>query len=96
MNGAAEVLVIILSVVLALFLLLVIVLTILLIRITKQIKAITGSAERTIQSVEAATTHMSKAATPALMLKLLTTIVKKSVTVSKRKKAKEDSHVKRK
>jgi uncharacterized protein YoxC len=52
MNTASEILVIILSVFLALFLILGIVLTIYLIKITRQIKHITQTAEKTVDGIE--------------------------------------------
>lgn len=96
MGSAAEILVIILSVMLAIFLTLVIVLTILLIRITKQIKSIASSAERTVHSVENATSQFNKLATPAALLKVAGMIAKKTVNMSKTHKTKEGDHVKRK
>lgn len=71
MSGAAEVLVIILAVVLAVFLVLAIILAILMIRITKQIKAITGTAERTVANLEHATHNASKYSSPVAIGRLL-------------------------
>lgn len=96
MDSAAEVLVIILSVLLAIFLALVIALVILLIRITKQIKAIASSAERTVHSVESATSQFNKLATPAILFNLVSMIAKKTVKMSKSHKVKETDHVKKK
>ena len=96
MGSAAEILVIILSAALAIFLALVIVLAILLIRITKQIKSIANSAERTVQSVENATSKFNKLATPAILLNVASMIAKKTVKMSKSHKAKETENVKRK
>ena len=89
MDGAAGILVIILAVTLAIFLVLAIVLIVLLIRITKQIKNITDSAERTVSNVESATFNVSRFTTPASAFALV-----KSIINAKRKK--EKRHVKRK
>lgn len=59
MDWAPQVLVVILSVFLALFLLLSIVLVVLLIKVTKQIKTVTTSAERTVVKLEEAATNAS-------------------------------------
>lgn len=71
MSGAAEVLVIILAVVLAVFLILAIILAVLMIRITKQIKTITGTAERTVSNLEHATHNASKYSSPIAIGRML-------------------------
>jgi predicted PurR-regulated permease PerM len=71
MSGAAEVLVIVLAVVLAIFLVLAIVLAILMIRITRQIKKITGTAERTVANLENATHNVTKFGSPLLIGRML-------------------------
>lgn len=95
MNGAAEILVIVLAILLAIFLVLAIALAVLLIKISKQIKSITGSAERTVNSVESAALRMGRLTSPALLMKLVTSAVKKG-TAAKSKKSKEEHNVKRK
>jgi len=77
----AQVLVIILSVFLAIFLLLAVVLTILLIKVTKQIKSITSTAERAAIKLEGVARNISTAASPMLIAKLVRSFVK-----AKRKK----------
>lgn len=72
----AQVLVIILSVFLALFLLLSIVLIALLIKVTRQIKSITQSAERTVGNVEKVANNFTAATSPAVIAKVVSTFVK--------------------
>jgi len=67
MNGAAEVLVIILSVFLAIFLLLGIILTVYLIKVSREIRDITSSAKRTVLSVESIVNGVSKISSPVFM-----------------------------
>ena len=71
----AQVLVIILSVFLALFLLLAIVLVALLIKVTRQIKSITNTAERTVDKVENVAGKFSAAASPAVVAKVAKTFI---------------------
>lgn len=71
MDGAAGILVIILAVALAVFLLLAIILMILLIRISRQIKHITQSAEHTMESAEGVMKNMRRFTTPAILGKLV-------------------------
>lgn len=61
MDGAAEVLVIILSVFLGIFLVLAIILTTLLIKVTIQMKAIAKSAQRTAEDIETTVSNISRA-----------------------------------
>lgn len=68
---ATEILVILLSSFLALFLFIGIVLAVLLIRITRQIKRVTDSAERTATSIEHVVSGAEKIATPAMVAKLV-------------------------
>lgn len=81
MDGAAQILVIVLAIMLALFLFLSIVLFVLLIKISKQIKSVTESAERTVHSVESAAGNVS----PALVI---VKILKKAVDMRSKKKGK--------
>ncbi|MDN5275703.1 MAG: exported protein of unknown function [Candidatus Saccharibacteria bacterium] len=77
MDPAAEILVIILSIFLALFLLLGIILTVYLIRLTGEIKKITQSAKRTVDSFEDAVTNASKFASPMYVAKIIGSTIKK-------------------
>lgn len=65
----AQLLVIILAVLFAIFLIVAIVLAISLISITKQIKAATASAGRTVSAIEDSVNKMNKAALPIMLLK---------------------------
>ena len=73
----AQVLVIILSIFLALFLLLAIVLTAILIKLTRQIKAVTGSAQRTAESVEKAVVGFTNVTSPMFLARELAKQFKK-------------------
>lgn len=74
----AMVLVIILAVFLALFLVLAIVLVALLIKVTKQIKSITTTAERTALKFESAAENISRFSSPIMIAKLVSSFIKKS------------------
>lgn len=74
----AQVLVIILSIFLAVFLLLGIVLIAMLIRVTRQIKAVTDSARSTAEHIEQAVAGMSKVTSPLFLVQLITKHFKKS------------------
>ena len=69
--NAMEILVVILSTFLAIFLLVGIVLTVLLVRVTQQIKRITGTAERTASSIESAVTNFTKVSSPLVIAKMV-------------------------
>lgn len=73
----AQVLVIILSIFLAVFLLLGIVLAILLIRITKQIKAVTDTAQKTVNGIEGIVSNIGRFSSPSILLKMITKKIKK-------------------
>ncbi len=68
---AMETLVIILSVFLAIFLLLGIILAVLLVRVTQQIKRVTGTAERTATSIEKAVSGFAKVSSPLVIAKII-------------------------
>lgn len=72
----AQVLVIILAIFLAIFLALAIALTILWIRVTMQIKSITGAAERTALRLENAAQNAAKFATPLTIINLVSKFIK--------------------
>jgi uncharacterized protein involved in cysteine biosynthesis len=73
----AQILVIILSIFLALFLLLAIILTVTLIKLTRQIRSVTGSAQRTAESVEKAVVGFTNVTSPIYLAKLLSKHIKK-------------------
>ena len=74
----AQVLVIILSVFLALFLLLSIILVVLLIKVTRQIKSVTGAAERTALKFESVASNVAAFSSPIAIAKVVSEFVKKS------------------
>ena len=86
MSSSSEVLVIILSIALAVFLVLGITLIIYLIVLTHQIRKITNSAERTVDSIESVVSKISKVITPIYMSEVIKTFVNK---VKKNKKGDE-------
>ncbi len=71
----AQVLVIILSVFLAIFLLLGIVLLALLIKVTRQIKSVTGAAERTALKVEGMATNIATFSSPVALAKMVSSFI---------------------
>lgn len=73
----AQILVIILAVFLAIFLLLAIVLTILLIKVTRQIKTVTGSAMKTAAGVEKMVTNITTITSPMMLYKTVSKYFKK-------------------
>jgi len=81
----AQVLVIILSIFLAIFLLLGIILTVLLIKVTKQIKSVTQSAERTVNGLEKMVMNASTFTSPAHLAKIIFGQVKKMQRKDSRK-----------
>lgn len=74
---SADILLIILSTVLAIFLILGIVLTVILIGIAKQIKRVAGTAQRTAEYLEGAASSLPKMIGPALITKLVAGLIKK-------------------
>ncbi|HET8884342.1 MAG TPA: hypothetical protein VFM68_02630 [Candidatus Saccharimonadales bacterium] len=74
----AQILVIILSIFLAIFLLLAIILTILLIKVTRQIKAVTGTAMKTADGLEKIVAGFRKTSSPLLALHMLTKLFNKN------------------
>lgn len=74
----AMILVIILSIFLALFLALGIVLVVLLIKVTKQIKSITQTAERTALKFEGAAENITKFSSPIMIAKMVSSFIKKT------------------
>lgn len=72
-----EILVIILSIFLAIFLLAGIILAILLIKISRQIKRVTNSAEKTANTLQGFASNISKVGSPMLVAKLVAEQLKK-------------------
>lgn len=72
----AQVLVIILAVFLALFLLLSTILVVLLIKVTKQIKSVTGAAERTALKFENTASNIATFTSPVALAKMITSFFK--------------------
>lgn len=77
MSDAAQILVIILSVFLAFFLLLATILTVLLIRVTRQIKAVTATAKVTVDHLNSLAVNASKMVSPAIIAKVIMSQLKK-------------------
>ena len=77
MPGAAEILVIILSVVLAIFLILAIVLMVLLIKITRQLRTVAGTAQKAAEHINSLAVNATKLASPALIGKFVFDQLKK-------------------
>jgi uncharacterized protein YoxC len=77
MSSAAEILVIILSITLAVFLILGIVLTIYLIKLTRDIRAITQSAERTVNNIESAVSGVARLTSPLFFAEMIARYIKK-------------------
>lgn len=73
----AQILVIILSTFLAIFLLLAIILTALLIKVTRQIKEVTGTAARTAEGLERAVAGFTAITSPLVLFKTVMKYVKK-------------------
>lgn len=71
MSTAAEILVIITSIVLVIFLVIAIVLVILVIRVTSKIKKVAESGEEIAHNLERATNGFSRASTPLFFINLL-------------------------
>jgi len=89
MDIAAEILVIILSVTLTVFLVVGIILTIYLIKLTRQIRKVTASAERTVDGIETVVNSAVKMSIPVLITDLVAKFMnkyKKDTNESKEKK----------
>ena len=85
MNTAAEVLLIIVSAVLAIFLLVFIAALIYVIKILKSVKRITLRAENAADSMEAAAATFERAASPLTVLKVIGNIIEQTNRIRKRK-----------
>lgn len=77
MSPAAEILVIILSIFLFIFLLVGIILTVYLINLTRKIRKITNSAERTVDNIETAVSGATKFISPIFIAEMIARIIKK-------------------
>ena len=86
MNTASEVLLIIVSAILAIFLLVLIAATIYVVKILRQVKRITERAETVAGSVEAAASAFGRTAAPLAVLKIISKIVKQSNRTRKGRK----------
>ena len=73
----AQILVIILSIFLAIFLLLAIILTVLMIKVTRQIKEVTGTAARTAQGLEKAIASFTAISSPLVIVQTVMKYIKK-------------------
>lgn len=78
MSNAAEILVVILSVFLALFLLLGIILTVLLIKVTREIKKVTSTAQSAAEHVNKLAMNVGKFTSPALIGKMIMDHIKRA------------------
>jgi hypothetical protein len=85
MNTASEVLVIIVSSILAIFLIVLIIAVVYTIKILKQVRRITDRAENVAGSVEAAASTFERAASPLAVLKIVGSIVGQASKMRKRK-----------
>jgi len=77
MSVAAEILVIILSIFLAIFLLLGIILSVYLIKLTRNIRDLTTSANRTANTIESAVAGVAKFTSPLLVAEMVGRYLKK-------------------
>lgn len=85
MNTASEVLVIIVSSILAIFLIVLIVATVYIVKILKQVRRLTERAENVAGSVEAAASTFERAASPLAILKIIGNIVEQTSRIRKKK-----------
>jgi len=86
MSSAAEILVIILSVFLAIFLLLGIILLIYLIRLSAEIRRITETARRTVDSIENAVVGVGRLTSPMFVAEMIGKHIKRAFKKSTRSK----------
>jgi len=86
MSSAAEVLVIILSIVLSVFLIVGIILTVYLIRLSAEIRKIAASAQKTVDNIESAVSGASRMLSPMFVAELVGRYIKKFTKQSKKGK----------
>lgn len=72
-----QILVLILGAALAVFLVLAIVLVVLLIKVSRQLKRIADTAQRTVGSVETTVSNLSRATSPVYVTKFITSYLKR-------------------
>lgn len=77
MDAAAEILVIIVSVVLSIFLVVSIILGVYLIKLTSEIRKITKTAQNTVSHIDSAVVGVSRLASPVYVAELVNRLVKK-------------------
>lgn len=77
MSSAAEVLVVILSIVLSVFLVFATILAVYLIKLSAQIRKITKSAERTVDDIESVVSQAGRVITPMFFSAMINRFVKK-------------------
>ena len=77
MSPAAEILVIILSIFLAVFLLFGIILSIYLIKLSRDIRAVTQSAGRTVSHIESAVSGVARITSPLFLAEIIRKYIKK-------------------
>lgn len=85
MDTAAEILVIIVSAVLAIFLVVLIIVLLQANKVIKQVKSITARAENVADSMEAAAAAFERTASPLAIIKIIGNIVEQSTRIRKRK-----------
>jgi hypothetical protein len=85
MDTAAEVLLIIVSVVLSIFLIVGIIAGVYTIKILKQVRRITERAENVADSVEAAASTFEKSASPIAIIRIIGNIIEQTTRMRKRK-----------
>jgi predicted PurR-regulated permease PerM len=85
MNTASEVLVIIVSSILAIFLIVLIVALVYIVKILKQVRHITARAENVADSMEAAASAFERTASPLAILKIIGNIIEQTSRIRKRK-----------
>jgi hypothetical protein len=84
MSPAAEILVIILSVVLSIFLIVAIILVVYLIRLSAEIRRITASAQKTVDHIESAVAGVSRIISPVSVADMIGRYIKKFTKQSKK------------
>lgn len=85
MDTAAEILVIIVSSILAIFLIVLVVAVVYFVKILKQVRRITERAETVAGSVEAAASTFERAASPLAVIKIIGSIVEHAARAKKRR-----------
>lgn len=86
MNTAEQILVIIVSGVLAIFLLVLIVAGVQFVKVLKQVRRLSDKAENVAESVGSAATTFGRAASPLVVLKLIGNIVSQAHKVNKKRR----------